>query len=125
MAIITIIFGFLFTALGLAGRFLTHTHSNTALIPAGFGVAFIILGYLAQNEKLRKMLMHITSLISLIGFVMTAKALWTAHYFLLGQTVLRPAAVLSRATMAILCLVYFGLCFKSFVDARVKKGKKK
>jgi hypothetical protein len=75
MAIITIIFGFLFTALGLAGRFLTHTHSNTALIPAGFGVVFIILGYLAQNEKLRKMLMHITSLISLIEFIITAKAL--------------------------------------------------
>ena len=55
MASTTIAFGLLMIGLGVGGYLLTGRHP-TALIPAGVGVVFVVLGALARNDRLRKQL---------------------------------------------------------------------
>ena len=71
MAPIAILFGVLLGLLGPVLFFLSdpEKQSPTAFIPSGFGVALIVLGVIALNEKYRMHAMHGAALIGLIGFV--------------------------------------------------------
>jgi uncharacterized membrane protein len=112
MAPVAIGFGVLLILVGLAGYFGTGTESVTALIPAFVGLPLLLLGLLALKESLRKHAMHAAAAVGLLGFLASAgRLLWTRFA---GTT----AAVLSQASMAVLCAVFVGLCVKSFIDAR-------
>jgi hypothetical protein len=114
----TIYFGVALIALGIGGYVSSAAVSITALIPAVFGGAFVLLGGLGLREHYRKHAMHAAAALGLIGFLGTASGLVGLVRLLSGTEVVRPAAVVAQSVMAILTAVFVGLCVKSFVDAR-------
>jgi hypothetical protein len=118
MPIITIVFGGLLFVLGVASYVLTGRQSVTALIPAAFGLVFEVLGLLARKPNLRKHAMHGAAALALIGFVATVRGVLQAITLAQGGTVERPQAVIARAIMSVLCLVFVALCVNSFIAAR-------
>lgn len=116
---ITIVFGALLVALGVAMYLGTGTGSATALIPAFVGVPLLLLGVVARmKESLRKHLMHAAAAIGLLGFVGSFGRLAASGFA--GK----PAAVASQSIMAALCLVFVALCVNSFVQARRARASK-
>jgi uncharacterized membrane protein len=88
--------------------------SLTALIPAMFGIAMLILGHLARmKESLRKHLMHAAVLVSLIGFLAVAARLVMKF----DQIAFTPAYISQIAT-AVVFLAFVIYAVKSFIDAR-------
>jgi hypothetical protein len=124
MAKVTIGFGILLIAIGAIGFFSTGSTHPTALIPAYWGIALTICGFLANSpsEKRRMLVMHIAVTVGLLGFlgagVMAIIETVKAH----GGPLAHPAAVESQAAMAVICLIYVGLCVRSFIAAR--RGRK-
>jgi hypothetical protein len=135
MPLITIVFATLLFGLGVAMYMLASGAgaaggaggaggggaSRTALLPAVFGIPFLVLGLLAMAlPKQRKHLMHasaaVATLVALMGLGMAAASLARAGFDVnqLG----RPRAVLAQGIMGSLSLGYVLLCVKSFVDAR-------
>src|SRR5262249_10980114 len=96
--------------------------SRTALIPAAFGLLLVIFGALARDDKRRKMAMHIAVGVGLVGFLGTFAGLLKLYTLLAGGDVMRPKAVVAQSIMAVLMLIYVGLCVKSFIDARRKRA---
>jgi hypothetical protein len=113
---ITILLGLLLTVLGLAGYVGTGQEHKTALIPAAFGLAFLVLGLLGRKDNLRKHAMHAAAVLGLVGFLGNAGMLLRTLFSAAGFT--RPVAAVSQLLMAVACLVFVALCVKSFVDAR-------
>lgn len=119
MASTTIVIGVLMIVLGLAGYFGTGTSSFTALIPALFGILFVVLGAAARNPGARRHAMHAVAALSLIGFLATVRSFAALPAALSGGPTLRgPGAVYSQAIFAVLAGLLLVLCVKSFIDAR-------
>lgn len=118
-----VILGVILTILGLYAYFGMRAESATALIPAFFGVPFLILGWLGQREKYHKHAMHAAAALAVLGFAGTAGGLLQFVSMLGGSFVERPEAVTIQAIMAILCLSFVILAVKSFIDARKAKNK--
>jgi len=122
LANITIVFGVVLIVLGVGSYFGTNMVSPTALIPAAFGLLLIVFGVLAKDEKRRKLAMHIAVTVGLLGFLGTITGLLKLFTMLAGGEVARPTAVVAQSIMAILMLVYVGMCVKSFIDARRRRA---
>ena len=105
-----ILLGVISYAYGLS----TGHASPTALIPAAFGLLFVILGVMSRaREDLRKHLMHAAATLGLIGFLIPAVRLLMK----VGDLTMN-AAVLSQLAMAVICLIFVVLAVKSFIEAR-------
>jgi hypothetical protein len=122
VAATTIAFGVALIALGLAGYFGSGGVSVTALIPAAFGVVLALLGVLARNEGMRTHAMHGAAMVGLLGFLGSARGLLRLPALMSGGEVARPAAVVAQSVMALLMLLFVGLCVRSFINARVRRG---
>jgi hypothetical protein len=125
MAKLTLVFAALMVVLGVAGFVGTGSAHPTALIPAWFGLALGLFGFLAisPDEKRRKLFMHINVTIGLLGFLGGAiEAL--RGYLHATSAGLTPdlIALASKLIMAVLMLVYVLLCVRSFIAAR-RSGK--
>ena len=118
MARTTIVFGLVLIALGIAGYVGTAAVSITALIPAIFGAALAILGWLALNERYRKHAIHLAAAMAIVGFLGAVPGLIGLWDLISGAEVQRPAAVVSQSVMAVVMGFFVGLCVKSFIDAR-------
>jgi len=120
MAKVTLVFAFLFIALGLVGFVGTGSEHYTALIPALLGLLLGVFGWLSFSPDAgrRKLFMHINVTLGLLGFLGTVMGLIQWFQMLAGATVKNPAATESKAVMALLCLVYVALCVRSFIAAR-------
>jgi len=120
MAKLTVAFGIVLILLGAISFFGTGSMHPTALIPAYFGIALTLCGVLTNSpsEKRRMVVMHIAVTVGLLGFlgsgIMAVVEAIRAH----GGPLAHPAAVESQAAMAVICLVYVGLCVRSFIAAR-------
>ena len=107
--------------LGLWGYFGAEVEhrSGTAWIPAGFGVALLLLGALALKENLRKHAMHAAAAVGLIGVVgaavMVVRKLAGGGEFTRGTS--------AQLAMAVLCAAFVGLCVNSFIQARRARAK--
>ena len=106
---ITILFGVLLIATGLGGYFGTGSEHLTALIPAGIGIVLLICGVLAANENRRMMAMHIAVLFGLLG------AIGVIPVLLKDKT---PEVLIPKLANLVFCLVFVGLCVRSFIAAR-------
>ncbi|MGD0481620.1 MAG: hypothetical protein ABSA42_15710 [Terracidiphilus sp.] len=121
MAKVTYVFGVLLILVGLVGYFGTGSLHPTALIPAWFGLALAVGGFLAvsPSEGRRKLFMHINVTVGLVGFIgAVASALHGyGHARSLGVD---PdyKAMTAQLTMAVLLLIYVNLCVRSFIQAR-------
>lgn len=108
----TVIFGSLLIIIGVGGYILSGMVSITAMIPAFFGVIFVILGMLASKENLKKHMMHAAAALSIILIIPTITAIGD---LVAGDS---SAAVISRSITAIASIIFLMLCVKSFIDAR-------
>ena len=120
MPSITILFGLLLAALGLAGYLGTGSAHPTALIPCGFGLLLAGCGVLArpENPRRRGLWMHIAVTLATLGFLGTVPAMVDLLRHLRGVVLAHPAAVEEKAAMGALCLVFVLLCVRSFIAAR-------
>ncbi len=121
MSSLAILFGILLNIVGLVGFFGTGSTHYTALIPCGLGLLLILSGLVARKEKLRQHAMHVAVLVALLGFLGTASAL--GKITLLFGTIADPKApaIIAKSATALLCGVFFVLCVRSFVRARLLK----
>jgi hypothetical protein len=113
-----VIFSFsaIFVLLGIGSYFLTGMQSITALIPAIFGLLLAAAG--AVSQKNLKHGGHFAALVGLLGFLGTARSFGKVPALLSGEPVERAAAVGVQAVFAVLCVIFVGLCVKSFRDTR-------
>jgi hypothetical protein len=122
MAKMTIGFGVVLILLGAWGFIGTGSTHPTALIPAYFGLALVISGVLANSEdaKRRMLWMHVAVTAGLLGFLGSGSRVIVefvkAHRAPLSHTA--SVAVGDQAAMAVVCLVFVGLCVRSFIAAR-------
>jgi hypothetical protein len=119
MAKLTILFGVALVVVGAWGFFATGAIHPTALIPAYFGLVLVWSGGLAMAQPAKRMLwMHIAVTVGLLGFfgagAMAIVELLKAH----GAPLAHPVAVEDQAAMSAICLVFVGLCVRSFIVAR-------
>lgn len=113
----TRLFGLILIVLGVAAYVLTGRTSVTAMIPAFFGAALVILALVARNEAARKHAMHAGVAIGLIGMLASlARGVPAA----MNGDPTRPA-VLAQLIMGALLLVYVAMGVRSFVEARRKR----
>lgn len=91
--------------------------SPTALIPAFFGAIIGICGVLAFNPKFRKHAMHLAAMVGLLGAIGGIMPLVRQYNKTGSFDPTKPSAVAGEL-MILICLVFVGLCVKSFIDAR-------
>lgn len=120
MAKLTIGFGIILVLLAVAGFVATGSSHPTALIPAIFGLLFILFGALANtpNSRKRMLWMHIAVTLGLLGFLATIPADLAVAKLSRGADLPHPAAIVEKAAMSLLCLLYVLFCIRSFVNAR-------
>ena len=120
MAKLTIGFGVVLILLGAWGFISTGSEHPTALIPAYFGLALAISGMLASGDdaKKRMLWMHIAVTAGLLGFLGSGAMAIVETVKAHGGPLAHPAAVESQVAMAVICLVFVGLCVRSFIAAR-------
>ncbi len=120
MANITFTLSGLLIALGLAGFISTGSHAPTSLIPAGIGILFLLFGAMARSSdpKRRMLWMHIAVTVALVLFLSTIPADVAVFRLAHGATLVRPVAILEKAAMSLLCLLYVLLAVRSFINAR-------
>jgi hypothetical protein len=120
MAKLTIAFGTLLILLGILGYVGTGSMHPTALIPSGLGVLFIFFGIMANTEdaKKRKLWMHISVTVALLGFLSMIPADIDVIRLSRGAYFPYPAAVEEKSVMSLLCLIYVLFCVRSFIAAR-------
>jgi uncharacterized membrane protein HdeD (DUF308 family) len=113
----SVIFGILLIVLGGWGYFGSaeeHRHW-TALFPAFFGLALLLLGLLAFKAHLRKHAMHAAAALGLLGLIGGVVRL-VMKYAKDGN--LEGRAPLASGLMALACAVFVGMCVNSFIAAR-------
>jgi hypothetical protein len=113
----TIALGAALVILGLAGYGLSGAASLTALIPAAFGLLFVVAGLMARDERKRMHAMHAAVVIALLGFFGSFRGLMGIGTVLDG-TAVRPAAIVAQTIMALLTLAYIVVAVRSFIQAR-------
>jgi hypothetical protein len=107
----TLVFAALLIVLGV-GAFAVSS-SNTALLPAGFGVLLGALGLLADRMGgARKALMHVAAVVALLGALAPAAALG------IRAAAMSPLALSVNLGMLALCGGLLVLMVRSFVAAR-------
>jgi membrane-bound ClpP family serine protease len=114
----TMILGGLLIVLGIAGFVMTGSEHYTALIPAAFGLLFMVLGGLALKPSARKHAMHAAAALGLLGFAGTVPGIIKLVKWGAGTVPDRPAAVVSQSVMALLTIAFVALCVRSFIHAR-------
>jgi hypothetical protein len=122
MAKLTIGFGVVLILLGAWGFIGTGSAHPTALIPAYFGLGIAWSGILANSEdaKRRMLWMHIAVTLGLLGFLGSASRAVIEFVKAHGEPLTDTAAVAVRfqVAMAVVCLLFVGLCVRSFIAAR-------
>ena len=117
----SIAFGTVLILIGILGAlagYLNGRYSNTALIPAVFGILMAACGFLAwKKESLRKHLMHAAVLIALLGLVGTAFSPGIRNFLTTGH-VSDSTSFAAQVSMGAVCLLFLILGIKSFIDAR-------
>jgi hypothetical protein len=124
MAKMTIGFGVVLILLGAWGFIATGSVHPTALIPAYFGLALTWSGIMANSEdaKRRMLWMHVAVTVGLLGFLGAGAMVIVENVKAHGGPLAHPVAVEAQGAMAVVCLVFVGLCVRSFIAAR-RSGK--
>jgi hypothetical protein len=119
MAKTTVAFGALLILLGAGGYIMTGSDHPTALIPMWFGIVLCLCGILAhtQNPKRRMLWMHIAVTMATIGFLGAAVKI-VMSLVRSSEIPINNVAIGAQAAMTVLCLVFVGLCVRSFIAAR-------
>jgi len=122
MPTLAVVLAMFLIVLGGGGYAGSRMASPTALIPAGFGLVFLLLGWVAIYDAARKHAMHAAALLALVGTAATARGLMKLPTLLWGGEVARPLAVVSQSAMCLACGLFLIAAIKSFVDARRRRA---
>ena len=118
MGKVTIGFGVLLAIVGVTGFVTTGSTHWTAMIPTWIGLVLAVSGLLALNPARRMLWMHIAVTVGLIGFLGTIPGVIGVVKMAMGSTVARPTAAIYQSITWLICLVFVGLCVRSFIAAR-------
>jgi len=121
MPLVTLLLGLILVALGVVGYARATPPHVTALIPAFFGLAFVVLGGLATRPALLRHAMHGAALLAVLALLGAARGVPDALRMLSGDAVARPAMAASQGLMFVLCAVFVALCVRSFVATRAAR----
>jgi hypothetical protein len=106
--------GIVLMIIGIGSYWLTGRTSVTALIPAFFGVVFVLLAYVARHEAARRHAMHVAVALGLLGML---GSLGRALPAVIDGQLTRPAVLAQIVTGLVLAYyVYMGV--QSFIAAR-------
>jgi hypothetical protein len=111
MKSITIGFGILLILLGIgnyvgAGRL-------TALLPALFGLAICVLGFVERpQKKAEKHAFFGTVFLAILGLLGSVRGLINLFSLLAGGSVARPMAVIAQAAIAVVCILFVVLAVR-------------
>lgn len=119
MSTTTLTFGVIFVAIGLFSYFYSGGASVTALIPAFFGVVFLIFGAVARFKPgLGKAMTIATAVLAVLGIGGTAKGLMSFFSWLGGTDLERPFAVSVQAGFCVLSAILLILSVRSLIAGR-------
>jgi len=118
MAKLTIWVGVLLVLISVGFWLATGRAEMAALHPGGVGVLLILSGLLANTEstKQRMIWMHIAVTLGLIGFLTTG--IRAVISLVKGTISVNPLGFDERVVISLVCLIYVGLCVRSFIAAR-------
>jgi uncharacterized membrane protein len=115
---LTVVFGLILIAIGVAFYFGSGRESVTALIPAFLGIPILVFGLLARTERTRAIFMHLALVLALLGLAGTVPGAIKLAKQASGEEIARPTAALAQGIVAVLCLIYLVLGIRSFIVAR-------
>lgn len=119
MARTAIVFGLLLIGVTIATiAYNQGFKSGTVFIPAGFGVLIGLMGVLGLKESLRKHAMHFAALLGTLGGLGCLGMGGRLLSQLGTDKAPTPDRFGSVFGTAILCLIFVGLCVRSFIQAR-------
>jgi len=113
--------GIILIVLGVGGYFASGMASITAMIPAFFGILFLVCGLLGRKEKFLKHAMHGAALFALIGLAGSFSGLLSLFSWMAGSSLERPMAAVAQAVMAILCVAFLVVAISSFIQVRKER----
>lgn len=91
----------------------------TALLPALFGVLFLVIGTVAQKQQAwHRPLLYLAVGLALFAFLGTFGGFVKTAALIVGEEVERPAAAVEQAISAVLCAGFIGAAVKCLVEAR-------
>ncbi len=112
----TVRVGVILVVLGVAGYVMTGGVSLTALIPSLFGLALALCGVLAsRSPSARPTALRVAILIAAVGCIATIGAVGQMAALTGSGGGTRPSQV-SRASMALILLVYLAFAVRAFVQ---------
>lgn len=92
------------TLIGIVAYAATDGASVTALLPTLLGVPLLVLGLVAGDPARAGWAVPATAGVALLGFLATLGNLAELPALVAGEDVARPAAVITSAITAVLCL---------------------
>lgn len=112
--------GWILILLGVLTYLASGRSSLTALIPAAFGAALLLLGIVAGRAASPKHPMHAAAVVALLGFAGSVGGLVDlARLAVGGQTDAPAMAVASKSLMAVGMAAFLVFCIRSFRQARL------
>lgn len=119
MTVTTLTFGAVFVAIGVFSYFSSGGVSVTALIPAFFGLLFLVFGAVAHYKpSLSRAMTIATAILAVLGIGGTAKGLVSFVNWLGGTAVERLFAVSVQAGFCVLSAILLILAIRSLMEAR-------
>lgn len=106
MIALTRLLGAALVVVGVVAYVVTGAESITALVPAFLGAPILVLGFVAGGEARTRGALIAAIVLAVLGVLGTAMNLADLPALLAGDDVERPAAVVTSAITAVLCLVY-------------------
>ncbi len=116
MAKMTMAFGVLLAVIGVVG----HIVLGARLHALWFGLVLLLCGVLAntENAKQRMLWMHIAVTVGLLGFLIPG-IMTVVAFARRGSAQAMDSRLLDeRILVGVVCLVFTGLCVRSFIAAR-------
>ncbi|AGB38094.1 hypothetical protein [Natronococcus occultus] len=110
--------GAVLVVLGIAAYVGTGFASITALIPAIFGVALVVLGWIGRSTGRRRAVAYGYGLLGLVGVAGSTRGLTDVWTLATGGSVDSPIAAGSQAVMVVLCIGLLFLVGRSLGDDR-------
>jgi MFS family permease len=108
MKILTICFGIVLTLLGADYYYVTGMSGIITLMPAVFGIAITLLGFLQGRWEHRHPL-YGSLILAILIFIGSLRALLNLFRILTGNEIAEPTTILARSLIGVLCVVYIAL----------------
>ncbi len=107
---LTLVYSGALVTLGLIGYLITGQQNVTALIPAIFGVVVLVVMLILRVSVRPTIAGWVLIALAVVGVLATLGGVAPAVQLALGSEIARPAAVVSKAAMALISVVVTLVC---------------